>query len=135
MPTGDASQGRRSQPSTAADGRRRAPRSIAAESDFERIYRTGRSHSSRLLVIHYAEGSEEATRVGFVAGRRVGTAVQRNRAKRLMREAARQLVSPGTRSWDMVFVARRPTAEATAGDVRDAMSALLRRVGIERGPG
>ncbi len=67
------------------------------------------------------------TRVGFTASRKVGNAVVRNRARRLMREAMRRLyprVSPG---WDLVLVARSPVADASLSDVAEGLCQLLER--------
>jgi len=68
--------------------------------------------------------------VAFVAGRRVGNAVARNRAKRLMREAARALYPRFDPGWDMVLVARGRMLQAKAPQVEAALASLVRRAGI-----
>lgn len=70
------------------------------------------------------------TRVGFVAGRGVGAAVVRNRAKRLMRESARDLLNDVAPSQDIVFVAHRSMAGAGKAEALKAMEKLLRRAGL-----
>lgn len=66
----------------------------------------------------------DQARVAVVASRRVGGAVQRNRAKRLLREAARQL--PLRPDVDVVLVARAPCAAARLDVVADEVQALAR---------
>ena len=67
--------------------RRRRYVSLRARSEFSRLYGEGKRTRVGGLVVHLARGSEGPPRVGFVAGRRVGNAVVRNRAKRRLREA------------------------------------------------
>jgi ribonuclease P protein component len=61
------------------------------------------------------------------AGRRVGGAVQRNRAKRLLREAARTFIPELSPGWDIVLVARQPLPKAGFQEIREAISSLFRK--------
>ena len=70
------------------------------------------------------------TRFGFSAGRAVGTAVARNRAKRLLREAARAHEREIASGWDLVLIARRPLAEATLAQTQEALRNLLQRAKV-----
>lgn len=85
--------------------------------DVRRALRRGDRRGGRLLVVHvYDRVDARPARLTAVASRRVGGAVQRNRAKRLLREAAR------LRSWpagsDVVLVARAAAASADLDAVR-----------------
>lgn len=101
--------------------------------DFERVRSEGKSWSSDLVVAVVLPNSLDSNRYGFAVGRRVGNAVARNRAKRLMREAARELhprLSPGH---DVVFIARNRVGPGTTQpDIETAMENVLRRAGLMR---
>ena len=73
-----------------ADRARRKRRRLSRSGEFERVYREGRSHASRHLVVYAfprAEGDDSEPRLGVSVGRKLGGAVERNRMKRLLREA------------------------------------------------
>ena len=69
----------------------------------------------------------EALRIGVVAGKMVGKAVERNRAKRLIRHALHPFLPKIPAGWDILFVARKALAEATFSQVQATLNALLRR--------
>jgi ribonuclease P protein component len=104
---------------------------LKSATDFERVRRDGRSHAHPLVVLlarrrEAAEPPAE-TRVGFAAGRGVGGAVKRNRAKRLLREAVRRRAPELAAGWDLVFIARPPLAAAGLEDAQAAVAQVLRR--------
>ena len=70
------------------------------------------------------------SRFGFSASRRVGNAVERNRAKRLIRESVRLNIGAIQPGWDCLFVARSATVSATYDDVESAVLQLLRRANV-----
>lgn len=98
--------------------------------DYERVYREGQVRSGKLMRIHFAVSPTGQTRVGYVASRRVGTAVARNRARRVLREASRDLLKSVEAPHDIVFVAHRGLAETGSREARDATAQLLRRAGL-----
>jgi ribonuclease P protein component len=93
---------------------------------FREVYRSGRSFHGVLMTLVSLGRPEEHGRVAFVASRKVGSAVRRNRAKRLLREAFRGLPAARreTPSW-RIWIARTPCAVATLDDVSGEMSRLL----------
>jgi ribonuclease P protein component len=69
-------------------------------------------------------------RIGVAAGRTVGTAVTRNRAKRLLREAMRALIPNIASGFDLVLIARPGLVSATLEETRQALLTLLQRAQI-----
>ena len=81
-----------------------------------------------VLIARANEG--DLTRVGVVAGRAVGSAVTRNRAKRVLRTAMRSLHGSVRSGWDLVLIARAPLPSSEYSEVVEALLALLRRAGL-----
>jgi ribonuclease P protein component len=79
---------------------------------------------------------EPSVRVGFTASRKVGGAVERNRARRRLRAAVREVVpalaAPG---YDIVVIARAQTLSRGFDDLRQDLVTGLRRLGAARGEG
>ena len=94
----------------AAQRRRRLSRS----GEFDRVYRDGSSHATRYLVLYtFPRGDDEesSVRLGVSASRKIGGAVDRNRAKRVLREAFWGLADQLPPSHDFVLVARPEIGE------------------------
>ena len=66
-------------------------------------------------------------RFGFITGKKIGNAIKRNRARRLMREAVRLRLPNIKQGWDLVWVARTPIAEADFEAVGRAVDEALTR--------
>lgn len=98
--------------------------------DFCRLYKRGKSYVSPVLVTYVMKNRTGQVRYGITTSKKTGIAVQRNRSRRLIREAFRQL-APGVKGgYDFVFVARARTPHVKCGKVMDAMSIQLRQAGV-----
>ncbi len=94
---------------------------------FERVRREGRTWSSRLMVLNAALNGQDAVRCGFIAGKKVGGAVERNRARRLLREALRARLPRIKPGMDLVLIARAPIIEVKLDAVAKELDGLLLR--------
>jgi len=94
-------------------------RRLSRSAEFDRVYREGRSHAGRHLVLYAfpRQGDDDvAPRLGLSVGRKVGGAVERNKVKRLLREAfwqSEERLPPGH---DFVVVARSDAADLAERD-------------------
>ena len=108
---------------------------LSRSAEFERVYREGRSHASRHLVVYaFPRGEEDdPPRLGVSVGRKLGAAVDRNHVKRLLREAFWSSVKDVRPGHDFVIVARPPAGELAQTEGEPGVSAALRQLLAEAG--
>lgn len=109
---------------------------LRTRKDFQQIYDHGISARGELLVLIVIANERERARVGVVASKRVGSAVARNRCKRLLREASRTLIKEmAPAGIDLLLIARAACRAAGVEKVRAELRTLyISLQGARRGP-
>ncbi len=95
------------------------------------MWQQGGTWAHPLIILRARPNGLGQTRVAFVVSKKVGQAVQRNRAKRLMREVTREMFPQIVVGYDLVLIGRPPLVGASLGDVKDALQALLARASLK----
>ncbi|MCW2990499.1 MAG: ribonuclease protein component [Solirubrobacterales bacterium] len=119
-----------------SDRPKRAKRGrLSRSAEFERVYRESRSQSNRYLVLYaFPREDENGVRLGLTVSRQVGGAVDRNRVKRLLREAFDAEAAGVPLNHDIVIKARPDVRELAERDgleaVRRALAELLEKAGL-----
>ena len=94
---------------------------IKQNHEFRRLYHRGKSAANRYLVLYCLKNRLGRNRLGLTVSAKDGGAVQRNRAKRLFREAYRLHQDEFKVGFDFVLVARARMLDASCGDVEKAL--------------
>lgn len=107
-------------------------RTLTAHKDIDRLFAGGRRATHPALLVLAAPtpaGREPGGRFVFVAGKRLGGAVTRNRSKRVMRATVHRS-DADVGGWDIALVARAATSTATPATLDQAYADALRSLGI-----
>ena len=100
---------------------------LTSSTDFKRVRRTGQSYAHPLLVLVVAPNNLGFARFGYIAGRSLGNAVRRNRAKRRMRAALEQYSDQIRPGWDAILIARPEILSAPWQQLVQSLGQLLKR--------
>ena len=103
-------------------------RSLKLNKEFKRAYYQGGYKAHPLLVSYQVRNRFRAPRVGITTGKKIGCAVRRNRARRILRQACRELMREEPQlfgGFDFVFVAREKTPDSTTPEIKRVMQKQL----------
>ncbi len=103
---------------------------LSRPADFKRVRRLGRSYAHPFLVLLVLPNDIGKVRVAVAAGRAVGGAVQRNRAKRVLRAGIQPLLERIADGYDLVLIARPGIADAKAQQTSEALGGLLQKANL-----
>ncbi len=104
--------------------------SLCRNNDFRRVYSRGKSYVSPVVVLYVLKNRQRVLRVGITTSKKIGNAVQRNRARRVIREAFRPLAPEVHTGYDLVFVARGRTPFVKSTEVQAHLGRQLKAAGL-----
>jgi ribonuclease P protein component len=103
-------------------------RRVRRHAEFQQVFKVGRRAQGTYFTLVMAPNAAAGTRLGIVASRKLGGAVERNRAKRLIREVFRQSQPlPGRQNVDVVVIPRRELFDAAFSSLESDFGATYRR--------
>ena len=105
---------------------------LRKNSDFSSIYKKGKSMGDRYVVVFCKKNNLPYNRIAFLASKKVGNSVTRNRARRLMKESYRQIHNKFAIGFDLIFIARKTIINTKCADVKKSIEAATKRAGIWR---
>ena len=103
---------------------------LRRKEDFDRIYRKGKSVGDRYVVIFCMRTDLGFNRIAYLASKKVGNSVKRNRARRLMRESVRISDAEIRQGYDLIIIARNTINGKKCADVKKSIEAALRRLKV-----
>ena len=106
------------------------PERLKKSWEFQRSYKKGKKYWDTYFVIYVYHTQLKQTRLGITVSKKVGKSVQRNRVKRLIREAFRVLKHKLLPHYDIVVVGRTAACGLTMQEVRDSLQQLFRQASI-----
>ena len=104
---------------------------LRRDDDFKRIYKQGKSTGGRYVVVFCRKNGLDYNRLAYLASKKVGNSVQRNRARRLMRESMRQ-IGPLEQGFDIILIARNTINDRKCADVKKSIETALRKLKIKK---
>ncbi len=103
---------------------------ICKDRMFRRLYRSGKSIVKPLFVVYYRRNGLDRNRIGITASKTIGIAVQRNRARRVLREAYRLSQNQIAKGYDLILVARTRTSCVSMNVIQQELLAALKKEGL-----
>lgn len=100
------------------------------QKDFSAIYNKGKSVGDRYIVLFYRKNNLPYNRTGFLASKKVGNSVKRNRARRLMKESYRNLSEDLPTGYDFIIIARNTISGKKCKEVERSLKSAFKRAGV-----
>jgi ribonuclease P protein component len=103
---------------------------LRSSTEITRVRQSGTSYAHPLLVLIVKAGESPISRFAVTAGRSIGKAVHRNRAKRLLRAALQEVIADIEPGYQGLLIARKPLLKASSKQASTALKELLKKAGI-----
>ena len=107
---------------------------LRKKEDFNRVYKKGKSVGDRFVVVFCLKNDLGYNRISYLASKKVGNSVKRNRARRLMRESMRHIANI-KQGYDIIVIARNTINDRKCADVKKSLEAALRRLKLNQKTG
>lgn len=104
--------------------------SIKENREFSYLYRRGKFFSSDCLIIYFKKNRFDGNRLGITVSKKVGKAVIRNRVRRRIKEAYREVEGMIVSSCDFVVVARAKAADCDYNKIKSALIYLFKKADL-----
>ena len=105
---------------------------ICGNRDFRRLYARGKSLVTPVLVVYVSRNRTRNLRVGITTSKKIGNAVKRSRARRVIREALRAVAPEIRTGYDLILVARAKTPFVKSTEIEVALREQLLKAGVLR---
>lgn len=100
---------------------------LRGKKTFSAVYKKGKSVGDKYVVLFVKRNGLPYNRKAFLASKKVGNAVARNRARRLMKESVRTMKPIEKNGYDIIFIARNTINNRKCADVKKSIEAAIRR--------
>ena len=104
--------------------------SLKSNSNFQNVYKNGRSHANKYLVMYVLENRTDIVRLGISVSKKVGNSIVRHRLTRLIRESVRLNSEKILKGYDIVIIARINLKDKKYAETESALIHLLKLHGI-----
>lgn len=108
---------------------------LKSNPDFRRLYNRGISITDPALVIYYQKNRAGICRIGITTSKKIGNAVERNRSRRLLKEAFRSVCPEVKPEYDIVIVARSKTKYVKSTRLAEIMHSIFEKQGMLKAEG
>ena len=103
---------------------------LRKDADFDNVYKRGRSVGERYVVVFYIKNHRDINRTCFLASKKVGNSVRRNRARRLLRESYRLFKDRLPVGYDVIIIARNTITGRKFQEVDKSIRRAFTRAGL-----
>lgn len=103
---------------------------LTKNNDFNRAYRKGKNYVHPHIVVYIFKNRLKKTRVGITTSKKIGNAVTRNRARRVIRHALYDVLPKDAGSYDIVLVARGQTPRLKSWQLKKTLKEIFNKSGL-----